>query len=83
SDLQVRVISLDADVSTSIRKVFPAARLFRAADMRAAVPRDLLHAGVITDTAFESLTRGRKYHHEFSGIGGVGLCRSVLELLHE
>jgi hypothetical protein len=79
----VHVISLDRRISRSILDVFPGAVHFRATDLRGADPMDLLRAGMITDTAFESLSRGRKYHHEFSGIGGVGLCRSVMRLLHD
>lgn len=81
--LQVRVITLDEGLSTAITRVFPEAQRFGATDLRSSAPTDLLQNGVITETAFESLTRGRKYHHEFSGIGGVGLCVSVSRLLNE
>lgn len=83
AELQVSVISLNKGIAAAITLHFPDAQHFPATDMRGSDPMQLLRDGVITDSAFEALTRGRKYHHEFSGIGGVGLCQSVLRLLNE
>lgn len=78
----VYVISLGNTVPPAIARVFPEARLFSGIDLRNADPLELLRDGVITESAYESISRGRKYHHEFSGVGGVGLYVGVRKLLN-
>lgn len=81
SKLEVHVISMRPKVTGPIARVFPEARLFPAIDMRKADPLEMLQDGVITESAYESLTRGRKYHHEFSGAGGVGVYLGIRKIL--
>ena len=73
----VRVISMHLNASPAIRRVFPRAEVLAATDLRAANPRVLHEQGVITDEVLETITQGRKYHHELPTCGGVGLWQSV------
>jgi len=77
----VRVISMQPEASAAIRSVFPGVRVVAATDLRGADPRVLHEGGVITDEVFETITHGRKYHHEISTCGGVGLWASVVAAL--
>jgi len=77
----VLVISMHPEASAAIRDVFPGVRVAAATDLRGADPRVLHEGGVITDEVFETITYGRKYHHEIPTCGGVGLWASVIEAL--
>jgi hypothetical protein len=79
--MQVLVISLKAKVSEDILRVFLEALLFPAVDARKAHPTQLQRDGTINARAADNILNGRKYHHEISGIGGVGLFLSVRKAL--
>lgn len=79
--MDVRIISLNPQQSHPVKKLFPNATSFQAVDFRKKTPQELLDENLITLNAFESLTNGRKYHHEISTSGAVGLHQSFLKVL--
>ena len=85
NDLEVRVIMLTPSDRgmRDVRSVFPDATPFQASDRRGVNPETMYAEGAITENALETMKRGRKWHHEISGPGGVGLHESMRELLRE
>jgi hypothetical protein len=85
NDLEVRVIMLTPSDHgmRDVRSVFPDAAPFQARDRRGVNPETLYAEGAITENALETMKRGRKWHHEISGPGGVGLHESMRDLLRE
>lgn len=80
--VEARVISLGRVTDKHpVKRIFPAATRFEAIDYRKKSPADLLKEKLITDAGYESLTNGRKYHHEIGASGAVGLHMSFYELL--
>lgn len=79
--MQVRVISLKepAALLKEAKRIFPSADVARqrGVDVRSATVDNLYHSGLITRTAGHALTDGRKYHHELSSQGAVGLAHAV------
>jgi len=75
--MQVHVITLSGKVPLQISKVFPETEPFAAVDTRSIDIQVMLRNGMITQGAAETLEHGRKYHHELSGKGGVGLYQTM------
>lgn len=68
-------------VNHPVQKVFKNAKFFQAVDLRSKNPQQLLDENLITSNGFENLKNGRKYHHELSTPGAVGLILSFLKIL--
>lgn len=87
--MQVRVISLHTPsrVLKEVRRVFPDVEdvgVQRGVDVRKTSVDDLEAAGLITRTTRHALKYGRKWHHELSSKGAVGLAQAVrLALLED
>ena len=85
--VNVRIISLDAHVKRAathpVRVVFPDAAFFPAVDFRKTSADDLLSEGLVTFAGYEAIKNGRKYHHELSTPGAVGLSLSYYNIARE
>lgn len=79
--MEVRIISINPRASHPVQKVFKDAKFFQAADLRSKNPQQLLDENLITLNGFENLKNGRKYHHELSTPGAIGLILSFLKIL--
>ena len=77
-NLDVCVISLDTEkpIKSSIKKVFPNARVIKAVDMRTTNPTVMRKSNLITHSAVDTLHHGRKWHKELSSTGAVGIHQS-------
>lgn len=80
SSLQIMVISLHTPTRllATLRKLFPHAdvRVQRGVDLRKASVDHLHRAGLVTHGAAHALRQGRKWHHELSSRGAVGLAHA-------
>lgn len=90
--MQIRIISLDPLASTTrallreVEAAFPNVKdvaVSPGVDVRRVSADDLERAGLITRTARHTLTHGRKWHHEVSSKGAVGLAQAVRLALRE
>jgi len=85
--MQVKIICLNAEKQKErihpVQAIFPSASISQAADMRNISAEKLLQDKLITTTAYESITDGRKYHHEMGSTGAAGLCLSYLNALKD
>ena len=79
--MEVRIISIKPSINHPVQKVFKDAKFFQAVDLRGKTPQKLLDESLITQNGFENLKNGRKYHHELSTPGAVGLILSFLKIL--
>ncbi len=79
--MEVRIISLEPRLNHPVKKIFQNAKFFQAVDLRGESPQELLDKNLITLNGFENLKNGRKYHHELSTAGAVGLVLSFLKIL--
>lgn len=79
--MEVRIISINPTVNHPVQKVFENAKFFQAVDLRAKTPQQLLDHNIVTFNGFENLKNGRKYHHELSTPGAIGLIISFLKIL--
>lgn len=79
--MEVHIISLKPQENHIVQKVFPQAKFSQAVDLREKTPQELLELNLITQNGFENLINGRKYHHELSTGGAVGLVLSFLNVL--
>ena len=76
-DVSVITLSKDFDLS-KLKEMFPRSVVTtqNAVDLRQVDPRNMYAAGIIGESAYTTLTSGRKWHWEFNGRGGVGLAHS-------
>jgi GR25 family glycosyltransferase involved in LPS biosynthesis len=80
----VHVISLDTPQHMKqFERLCSNVTVFPAVDMRGADPDSLYESGYISPSAAHVLKRGRKWHHELSSAGCVGLHQSVLRILEK
>ena len=79
--MEVCIITLKESPNHKVKTIFPDAIFFKAIDLRKQTAQDLFNKNIITLNAFENLTNGRKYHHELSDTGAVGLHQSFLAAL--
>ena len=79
--VEVRIISISPKVNHPVQKVLKDASFFQAVDLRSKTPQQLLDENLITLNGFENLKNGRKYHHELSTPGAIGLILSFLKIL--
>jgi len=79
--IEVRIISMNPSLNHPVQNVFKDAKLFQAVDLRSKTPQQLLDENMITLNGFENLKNGRKYHHELSTPGAIGLILSFLKIL--
>ena len=79
--MEVRIISLQPTVNHPVKKVFKNAKFLQAVDLRSKTPQNLLDENLVTLNGYENLKNGRKYHHELSTAGAIGLILSFLKIL--
>jgi GR25 family glycosyltransferase involved in LPS biosynthesis len=79
--MEVRIISISPKVNHPVQNVFKGAKFFQAVDLRSKSSQQLLDENLITLNGFENLKNGRKYHHELSTPGAIGLILSFLKIL--
>jgi len=79
--MEVCIISVNPTYNHPVQRVFKDAMFFEAVDFRSKDPKELLDANLVTFNGFENLKNGRKYHHELSTPGAIGLILSVLKIL--
>lgn len=79
--MEVRIISLKPTMDHPVKKVFKNAIFFQAVDLRSKTPQNLLDENLITLNGYENLKNGRKYHHELSTAGAIGLILSFVKIL--
>ena len=79
--MEVRIISINPSENHPVQKVFKDAKFFQAVDLRSKTPQQLLDENLVTLNGFENLKNGRKYHHELSTPGAIGLILSFLKIL--
>ena len=79
--IEVRIISINPSLNHPVQKVFKDAKFFQAVDLRSYNIHQLLDENLITLNGFENLKYGRKYHHELSTPGAIGLILSFLKIL--
>lgn len=79
--MEVSIISISPSENHPVKKVFKDAKFFQAVDLRSKSPQKLLDEDLITLNGFENLKNGRKYHHELSSPGAIGLILSFLKIL--
>jgi hypothetical protein len=73
----VIVITLEDKFDLSnLQTLFPSSlvQVQHAVDLRKVDARDMYEAGLIGESAYTTITNGRKWHWEFNGRGGVGLA---------
>ena len=85
--MQVKIICLNAEKQKKrihpVQAMFSNASVTQAVDMRNVSAGKLLQDKLITTSAYESITNGRKYHHEMGSTGAAGLCLSYLNALKD
>lgn len=82
--IPVYIISLHSKVNYDFNKHFSNVHLIEAVNLRNMNPVHMYNNNYITLSAYNSLEKGRKWHHELPGGGAVGLYQSykkVCELL--
>ena len=87
-DLHVRVISFSSDppLLAKLRTLFPTSSVSvqPAVDVRGIDTQTLLAGNLIGHSGANSITQGRRWHHELPNKGGVGLAHAVrLALLED
>ena len=79
--MDVRVVSLGnpSRLLRTLRQMFPDADVGvqPGVDVRDVTVQDLHASGLVTHTAVHTLRHGRKWHHEHSSKGGIGLQHAV------
>lgn len=82
-DLQVIIISLnEAPIALqSVREFFPQVEVLAAVDLRKMPPLEALRLNLLSDSAYDSLIRGRRWHKEIDSVAAVGLQLSNLKAL--
>ena len=79
--IEVRIISINPSSNHPVQKIFKDAKYFQAVDLRSKNTQELLDENLVTLNGFENLKNGRKYHHELSTSGAIGLILSFLKIL--
>ena len=82
--IPVYIISLNSNVTYDFKKYFNNVHIIDAVNLKNANPVHLYNNNHITLSAYNSLEKGRKWHHELPGSGAVGLYQSyrkICELL--
>ena len=83
-NLEVKIISFKSNPSSleKLKKYFPNTQISKAIDMRNYNPLNLYKKNLITITGYRNLLlKERKWHHELTSTGCVGLHQSVLKTL--
>lgn len=87
SSLQVRIISFGpaTKLKAEAKRLLPGAdvAVAPAVDVRASSTDSLLTTGLITHASAHALWHGRKWHHELSSRGAVGVAHAVRLALEE
>lgn len=79
-NLDIYIISLNAINEHSVKTVFDNVKIYTAVDRRGATEDDVQE--IVSEDAYLTLKRGRKWHHELSSPGAVGLYESVRNILN-
>ena len=82
-NIPVHIISLHNKLEFDFNKYFNNVTIFPAIDSRGKKVRDYYDDGTITFRTMYDILNGRKDHHAFSGIGGIGLYLSYKKLIKQ